>query len=461
MGAEWVEQEMRHLELPDTRLIKRAKAMIRSFSEQPGKSIPEACETRAAMQGAYRFLENEDVAEGKIRLAHYQTTAERISGQRRVLAIQDTTELNYTGKEAAKEMGYLANQHAQGLLVHSTLIVSEAGVPLGMADQYAWSRDANEKGKTGERRQKDIQEKESMRWLTALTATEKIVPQGVEIVHITDREGDIYELFVAARQPRSQLLIRMTQNRRVEHETRYLWETMRQAPIGGEITVAVTQQANREARLATLTVRYLSLTVRPPHQRAGAGVSLQFILAEEHDPPPNAEKIVWLLATTLPVETLADALECLHYYTLRWLIERFHYVLKSGCLIEQLYLQTKSRMLRALAIYSIVAWRLLWLTYEARQSAETPCSLILQTHEWQALYCTIHQTPIPPPTPPTLAQAVIWIARLGGFLARKHDGFPGPKTIWRGLRRLDDIADTWLLLHPPHPPNHSLTENCA
>ena len=99
---------------------------------------------------------------------------------------------------------------------------------------------------------------------------------------------------------------------------------------------------------------------------------LQFILVEELDPPPGAEQIVWLLATTLAVESLPEALICIGYYALRWLIERFHYVLKSGCRIEQLYLQTPERLLRALAIYSIVAWRLLWLTYEARQSPTNP-----------------------------------------------------------------------------------------
>ena len=175
---------------------------------------------------------------------------------------------------------------------------------------------------------------------------------------------------------------------------------------------------------------------------------MQFILAEEHDAPLGADPIVWLLATTLPVDSLAEALVCIEYYRLRWLIERYHYVLKSGCRIEDLYLQTPERLRRALALYTIVAWRVLWLTYEARQSPDQPCTVILQTHEWQALYCTIHKTPVPPATPPTLSQAVVWIARLGGFLARKGDGFPGPKTIWQGLRRLDDIADTWLLLHP-------------
>jgi len=448
MGAEWVLDEMKTLKLADERLTRRAKHMLASMSEQPAKSIPEASENWAATKGAYRFLENERVDESQIRAAHYQATQGRASGQQRILAIQDTTDLDYTGKQVAEKLGRLSNQYTRGLRMHSVLAASVDGVPLGLIDQFTWSRDQDAQGKAKDRRKKDTQDKESQRWLDAVQAAEKFVPPETELVHMADREGDIYDLLVVERQARSQLLIRMSYNRRVEHETRYLWDAIRQAPLAGEIRVEVTSQANREARLARLSVRFQTLTVRPPHKQAGSGVQMQFILAEEHDAPLGADPIVWLLATTLPVDSLAEALVCIEYYRLRWLIERYHYVLKSGCRIEDLYLQTPERLRRALALYTIVAWRVLWLTYEARQSPDQPCTVILQTHEWQALYCTIHKTPVPPATPPTLSQAVVWIARLGGFLARKGDGFPGPKTIWQGLRRLDDIADTWLLLHP-------------
>lgn len=141
----------------------------------------------------------------------------------------------------------------------------------------------------------------------------------------------------------------------------------------------------------------------------------------------------------------------MEYYSYRWLIERYHFVLKSGCGLEKLQLETAERIHRALATYCIVAWRLLWLTYEARHNPDSPCDRVLEAHEWQSLYCTTHQTSIPPVTPPSLHDAVLWTAKLGGFLARKGDGEPGVKTIWRGLRRLHDIANTWQLLQTTHP----------
>ncbi len=133
------------------------------------------------------------------------------------------------------------------------------------------------------------------------------------------------------------------------------------------------------------------------------------------------------------------------------MIERYHYVLKSGCRLEQLQLETSDRIHRALATYTIVAWRLLWITYQARYCPDTPADTVLATYEWQSLYCTIHKTPLPPSSPPSLNTCVRWIAQLGGFLARKGDGEPGVKTLWQGLRRLHDIAQTWLLLSPTTP----------
>lgn len=176
-------------------------------------------------------------------------------------------------------------------------------------------------------------------------------------------------------------------------------------------------------------------------------MQLQVVLAQEENPPSSVRPISWLLLTTLEIHRFEDAARCVEWYTYRWLIERYHYVLKSGCGIEQLQLETASRLHMALATYSIVAWRLLWLTYEARANPDLPCDTVLAVCEWQALCATISKNPTPPAQPPSLRAAVRMIAALGGFLGRQGDGEPGVKTIWRGLRRLHDIAATWKLVH--------------
>lgn len=176
-------------------------------------------------------------------------------------------------------------------------------------------------------------------------------------------------------------------------------------------------------------------------------VKLQVILALEENPPDGIKPISWLLLTTLKVNSFEEAARYVRWYTYRWLIERYHYTLKSGCGIEKLQLETTRRIDMALATYSIVAWRLLWLTYEARFNLDMPCDSVLEIDEWQSLCATINKNPIPPKKPPSLREAVRMIAILGGFLGRKGDGEPGVKSIWRGLRRCSLIS--------PQPGNYS------
>jgi hypothetical protein len=284
-----------------------------------------------------------------------------------------------------------------------------------------------------------------------------LISEETVVVTVADREADIYDLLVLPRRPNCELLIRATHNRRVKRnaealQVERLHQVMRQTPACGQLTLELRRHPEREARRATLTLRTTSLEFQPPsthlERECLEPVNLQVILAVEDNPPPDVEPVCWLLLTTLAVSCFEDVVECLRWYSYRWLIERYHYVLKSGCRLEQLQLETSDRIQRALATYTIVAWRLLWITYLARYHPSTPADTVLATHEWQALYCTIHKTPQPPLSPPSLNTCVRWIAQLGGFLARKGDGEPGVKTIWQGLRRLHDIAQTWLLLSP-------------
>ena len=156
-----------------------------------------------------------------------------------------------------------------------------------------------------------------------------------------------------------------------------------------------------------------------------------------------------MLLTTLPITTLEEGLQVLTWYTYRWRIERYHYTLKSSCQVEKLQLETADRLMRALAVYSIVALRLLSLTYQARQTPDAPCTVALSGSEWCALYAAVHKTTKLPQTPPDLKTAVLWIAKLGGFLSRKGDGQPGVKVIWRGFRRLEDLTSMWEIFHDP------------
>jgi hypothetical protein len=432
--------------------------VVATLASHAASSVPEACDSWAETKGVYRLWDSSSVTPQAIRQAHQKSAVERLEGLGEVLVIQDTTSLDVTHRPATKGVGPLDRPSRQGVKVHSALAVSTQGVPLGIIHQQDWVRDPDTVGKKHKRRQLETKDKESQRWLNALESTQEIIPQDTTVVTVADREADIYDLWITPRTAGSELLIRVSHNRRVKHQALYLWDAVLQNPVQGELSIQLNRRDNRPAREAVLTVRYATLAIRGPAHRESKEhlepVQAQVILAQEENPPTGVTPVRWLLLTTLPVRDYQDAIQFLRWYSYRWLVERYHYVLKSGCNMEKLQLQDVGRILRALATYCIVAWRLLWLTYQARQNPDSSCDSVLQVHEWQSLYCTVNKTPVPPEKPPTLRQAVRWIAQLGGFLGRRHDGEPGVKTIWRGLRRLHDISETWKLLNPDYPVHH-------
>ncbi|MBD2438784.1 IS4 family transposase [Nostoc sp. FACHB-110] len=447
----WAADELEGAELGDKRRNRRLIKVVEDLAMQPNESVPQASRDAAAMQGIYEFWANPRIKAAEILSAHTSSTVERIKGHSIVLAIQDTTELDFSDHRSKRGMGAISKSTAKGLKVHTNLAASVEGVPLGILGQKTWARD---KSKAQGDRRRAIESKESQRWLESLKITQDLMPAGTRVITVADREADIYELFALAAKEKSEFLIRAAQNRntssaRVSAEVKPLFEAIRQTAEIGQLKLELQRTPRRMARSATLSVRVTKLWLQPPvakQSQLDEAVEVYVILAEEMQPPAGEKAICWLLLTTLVVNDFEQASKYLKWYSYRWLIERYHYCLKSGCQIEELQLEEAERIERALATYAIVAWRLLWLTYEARSNPEQPVEGILERHEWQSLYCMVQKTNQLPNEVPTLEQCIRWIASLGGFLGRKGDGDPGVKTLWRGLQRLHDIAATWQLL---------------
>jgi len=446
----WAATELEHASLGDKRRKKRLIKIVEDLASQPGESVPQASRDIAATRAVYDFWNSPYFHPEDIRTAHRESSIQRIKQYNCVLAIQDTTDLNFTTHPATIGLGPTDHRTLLGLKVHSTFVANTQGVPLGVIDQQVWAREKETIGIAKKRRQRETKDKESQRWLDATMVTQQVIPNQIRVVTITDREGDIYDLFAMPRKENCDFLIRATHNRRVDHQTKYLHQAIQEIQPCGKITVELQRNPEREARKATLTLRFTTLEIQVPLHHLKRSilkpVSLQVVLAQEEHPPQGVTPLSWLLLTTMDITGFDDVLRCVRWYTYRWLIERYHYTLKSGCGIEKLQLETARRIEMALATYSIVAWRLLWLTYEARIHPDSPCDTVLETHEWQSLCATIEKHHKPRKTPPSLREAVRMIAALGGFLGRKRDGEPGVKTIWRGMRRLYDIAATWKLL---------------
>jgi hypothetical protein len=462
----WAELEFDEAELGDRRLTVRLQELAARLAERPSVSLPAACGDGAQLKAAYRFFDNEQVTPAAVLASHVRATLARLTGEALVLAVQDTTSLDYTAHPATTGLGVLSDVKHQGFLVHTTLAITPERVPLGLLAQEVWTREAASLGKRQTRRQRPIADKESQKWLTSLAAVQAIQAQcpTTRFISVGDREADVYDFFLVARPPGVDLLVRAAWDRGVAEPQQHLWATVAAAPEAGTLSLAVPRRAAQPgkpaqpdkpaqpARTAQLTLRFAPVTLRPPRHRSAEhlpAVPVTAVWLVEPTPPAGTPPIEWLLLTTCPVTSAEQAFTLVDYYVGRWGIEVWHKVLKSGCQIEARQLATAARLGRCLALYSVIAWRVLYATLLARAAPELPCTALLDPDEWQALWCMLQRTPTPPATPPTLRQAVRWIAQLGGFLARAADGEPGPLTLWRGFQRLADHTAMYRVMRPP------------
>lgn len=454
---EWAVTEFGQADLGDARRTARLVHLATVLGGQPTASLPDATDDPATLKAAYRFFANDAVTPDQVLASHVQATTVRLRTVPLVLAVQDTTLLDWTHHPATTGLGPLNTATHQGLLVHSTLAITPERVPLGLLQQQVWARDPATYAQQPDRRRRTIDAKESQKWLTSLAAvnTAQAACPTTQLVSVGDAEADVYDLFVAERAPGVDLLVRAGQNRRVAHAEQYLWQTLGKAPIATTVTVAVPPWDGQAARQASVTVRWQAVTLRPPKHRKKAeqlpAVALWAVWAVEETPPAGVEAVAWLLLTTVPVHNTEDALERLDWYACRWGIEVWHKVLKSGCQIEARQLTTAARVERCLTVYSVIAWRIIYATMLARAVPDAPCTALLEDAEWQALWVTIHRQPTPPVTPPTLRQAVRWIAQLGGFVGRKGDGEPGVTVLWKGFQHLVDLTIMYRIMRPSLP----------
>lgn len=444
---DWAENELGLVQLGDKRLTSRLVTLARSLARAPDMPLPQALPQWHDLKAAYRFFDNARAVPEHILAGHVDATWSRTRTVPVVLAVQDTTYLNWEHHPATQGLGGLSDA-GRGIICHSTLAVTPERLPLGLLAQRNWVRDDDTFGALSSHKKRAIGDKESIKWLEsveALAAAREAAPH-TAFVSVGDREADVYELFAMKRAAGVDLLVRASWNRVVDSEHRYLWETVQAALMLGTVEVSVPRRPGEPVRRCTLALRSMPITLQPPQARKRLGtVDVWAILATE-TAPPKGEPIEWLLLTTVPTSSVDDVIERVHWYTCRWTIEVWHRVLKSGCRIESRQLETVERLAVALTLYSIIAWRILYATMLARTDPDLPCTVVLGKEEWQALYCHTQRVPEPAATPPTLAQAVAWIARLGGFLARKRDGAPGPHVLWRGFQHLPYITDMFLIM---------------
>ena len=457
----WIDHELAGSRFPDERLGKRLRNLVRQLTAAIGEPLPFACGDWANTKAAYRFLSNDDVSEDKILAGHFMATADRVRAvDGPILVLQDTTEFIFkrSKPETIGAIGFAPMARGPGghrklhtvcgLLMHSSLAITPEGLPLGLTAARFWSR-SKFKGTTALKRHINptrvpIEAKESIRWLDNMSQSNALIGEPGRCIHIGDRENDIYEFFCRVAAEGSNFLVRTCVDRLAGDGGHTINAEMSEVEVQGTHAVTVPL-GNGETEETAVELRFKAIDVLPPigKQKRYPPLRLTVIHAREGAAPQERPAVDWRLITNLPVETAADAIELLGWYAMRWKIEVFHKILKSGCRAEAAKLRTADRLVNLIAIFCVISWRIFWMTMMSRVAPNAPPTLVF-TEEECAILARAGPSPHSQP-PETLAQYSRSVAQLGGYLARSHDPPPGNIVMWRGWRRLMDISTGYRL----------------
>lgn len=447
----WVEKEVMGCDFPDQRLKTRLGRLLTTLGQKIGDTIPTACQDWAATKAAYRFFDNSRVDESVILAGHFAATQSRFAqAEGSILILHDTTEFSYQRNHPEKigKTHVTASRQRKsgpvtvcGMLMHSSLVLTSDGLPLGLAAVKFWTRKKFKgtrslRGKICMTRI-PIEQKESYRWLENVRQSTRLLSEPERCIHIGDRESDIYELFCTAEEENSRFLIRTCVDRLAGNKTTIARKMSRQ-PVLGYHDIEI-HDANGNLSRAKLSIRVCNMTIHPPvaKKKNYPSLAVTVIYAQERRPPKGRDAIHWKLITNLQVTTLENAVEKLNWYAQRWKIETFHKILKSGCNAEKSKLHTAERLTNLLAVFCIIAWRVFWLTMINRASPDCAAEEVFTKTEIEIL--DLLRNDGETPTKKTVKEYVTELAKIGGYLARGKDPPPGNTIMWRGLSRLTDI----------------------
>jgi hypothetical protein len=436
-GVVWAQATFGRCRFGDWRLTERVVGMAAAMAACPGGSLPQQLPAWEDLKGAYRFLEHPAVTVAGLLRPHQEQTRQVVAAQPVGLLVQDTTVLDFSRHRKTTGLGPIGNGGGRGIHLQTMLAVEPVdGVPLGVLAAETWVRRAPVASET--RAERRTRPRESQRW-GRLVRQVGSPPPDVLWVHVADREADCFDFLAAVVAVGAEVLVRIAQNRRVQTvdgRLDRLFTQLTAQPAQAQQVVALPPRARAGERVAHLSISWTSVQVLPPQppppELVGhPPIAAWAIRVWEADPPSNHEPIAWNLLTTLPVATAEAAWERVRWYTHRWVIEDFHQALKTGCAVEASQLRDGAKLQRQIAMLVPLAVRLLQLRSLARVRPDTPATELLPA---TVLAVLARQTR----TEVATTAGDLWpqVARLGGWLARRGDGPPGWRTLWRGWFRL-------------------------
>jgi hypothetical protein len=433
----WGEEEFMGCGVADKRESKSLAKMADELLANPELSFSSAVGS-GLRQAAWRIFSKAEVDVGS---GHYKQTSERCNSYETILVSQDTTDINYQTHYATSGLGDLGGRKDRGhtgICLHTAMAINEQGLPLGLVGQKIWAPVAS--GRPQRHRQYALEEKESYRWVEALQWTGQYLQHIKRVIVVSDRESDFYEYLNAPRQNNIELLFR------VHFLNRLVYYQGAKQALGiialqelTKVSVYIPKAKGRKARTTQMEVSWGEIICPPPADKQGEPVVLWLVKALELTPPEGEQAISWHLLTTIPVRDQATALLMLKYYRLRWVIERWHLVLKQGLQVERLQFDNFKRLSNAIKLLGIVAWQLLCLKQLAAHQPDLSVEEVFEPLQLEVLKMQKGVNHL------TLRQALIVIAALAGFTPSKKQPLPGEKTIWKGWARFNILCQGYQL----------------
>lgn len=435
------EQEFKGARLGNALRTRRAIVNAQHFAQNPAASIPAAFADPHQSKAAYRFLSNPKVKHEAILSGHFEQTALRCQPREVVLLIQDISSLTFSRSGKRKDLGPLhATYPVQGLKVQTVLAVdAQSHEVLGSLAQKLWARSRRKKKDRKSSRRRKKRSRESEYWSECALMAGKVLGETLgdrkpRLIHVFDREGDVYEELVKLRDNGHSFVVRASQNRALDEDEgpSYLLDTAREAPVRGTQLVQVPQREAQPAREAVVELRATTVRVKRPASSTAtdAELDVNVVALTEKGPPRGCKPVEWILLTLEPIRTMAHLRAIVRIYEARWLIEEFHMGLKTGCACEERQLETAHALKNFMGFATVIAWRLLALRALARKQGEEKAAEVLPPKTFHALQ--VKRPKLKQDC--TVKEATRAIAMLGGFMGRNSDGEPGWRTLWKGFQ---------------------------
>src|SRR6266853_501093 len=438
----WAERNFGGVQLHDMRRTRRAVQAATNLAENPLGSLPAQMHTWKETKALYRLLEEPDVTFAALMQPHMQETRQQAHASGVVLLVQDTTDIDLSHRHKISGVGQIGNERGRGFFVQTVLAVRpQTREVLGCMAQERFVRIPAPAGEQRYQRRKR-EERETDVWIRQVQSIG--TPKSASMwVHVGDRGADMFPFFQACRSTQTHFLVRAAQNRRVqesEEEISYSLTQARSWPSQASRPFEVPARHGRQARSTQLQLAFGQMTLLPPRNEPRAGkdpLTVWVMRVWEENAPEGEEPLEWLLLTSVPTTTLEQAWERVDWYRHRWLVEDYHQCLKSGCRIEERQLQTVDGLIRLLRLLSPLAVRLLQISRYARCEPERPAQEVIEPLMLAVVAQRCGQSPL------TMTVGTFWteVSRLGGYLARSHDGPPGWRTIWKGWLSLQTFLE--------------------